>query len=204
MFTARAKDKRAMAAATGLAGLFALALIGCSGGQAATPAKATAQTAKPGTEQSTTPEATAGASATTPETAAAVEAAQGPQATVEIKTVDASGHTVVMEMKTIYFDFDKYDIRPDQKAAVDFNAAELKKNPGVHVIIEGHCDERGTTEYNLALGQRRAVSVLTALESDSVTKDRMKTISYGKERPAIQGHDEAAWSKNRRGQFRMS
>lgn len=204
MSTARAKDIRALAAA-GFAGLLALALIGCSGGQTGTPAKATAQTAKPGTEQSTTPEATSGTAGAASETpAAAVETPQGAQPTVEIKAVDESGHVVMLEMKTIYFDFDKYDIRADQKPAVDFNAAELKKFPNLHVVIEGHCDERGTTEYNLALGQRRAVAVLTALEGEAVAKDRMKTISYGKERPAVAGHDEAAWSKNRRGQFRTS
>jgi peptidoglycan-associated lipoprotein len=121
---------------------------------------------------------------------------------VKIKAVDEKGK--VLELKTVYFDFDKYNIRTDQKSAIDANAKELNKIGNAKFIIEGHCDERGTTEYNLALGEHRAVAVMHALEGAGVGKSRLKTISYGKERPADPGHDEAAWAKNRRSIVRES
>lgn len=108
-----------------------------------------------------------------------------------------------MELKIIYFDFDKYDIKPEFRDAIKFNAQELNKNRSVKVTIEGHADERGTTEYNLALGERRAVAVQKALIAEGVDGSRLKVVSYGEERPVDPGHDEAAWAKNRRGQFSM-
>jgi peptidoglycan-associated lipoprotein len=101
-------------------------------------------------------------------------------------------------LKDIHFDFDKYDIRPGDAEILKENAALLMKNPGVKIQIEGHCDERGTEEYNLALGERRANSAKRYLSSLGLTADRISTISYGKLKPLDPGHNEEAWAKNRR------
>jgi len=101
-------------------------------------------------------------------------------------------------LKDIYFDFDKYDIRPGDAEILKENAALLKKYANVKIQIEGHCDERGTIEYNLALGERRANNTKQYLISLGVPPDRISTISYGKERPLDSGHNEEAWAKNRR------
>ena len=99
----------------------------------------------------------------------------------------------------VFFDFDKYNVRPDAQETLKKQAAWLQKFPATIVSIEGHCDERGTREYNLALGERRANAVKDYLSALGIARTRMKTISYGKERPVALGHDEAAWSQNRRG-----
>lgn len=104
-------------------------------------------------------------------------------------------------LKTIYFDFDKSDIREDQRETLKQNAEWLKTNSGVVIQIEGHCDERGTNEYNLALGQRRADSTKNFLVSLGISAERILTITYGEEKPVDPGHDETAWAKNRRAQF---
>ena len=101
-------------------------------------------------------------------------------------------------LKDVYFEFDKYDIRPKDAEILKENAALLKKNNTFKVQIEGHCDERGTIEYNLALGERRANSTKKYLVSLGISPDRISTISYGKERPLDPGHNEEAWAKNRR------
>ena len=101
-------------------------------------------------------------------------------------------------LKDISFDFDKYDIRPQDASILKGNAALLAKYPNMKIQIEGHCDERGTIEYNLALGERRANSCKNYLISLGISKDRISTISYGKERPMDPGHNEEAWTKNRR------
>ena len=101
-------------------------------------------------------------------------------------------------LKDISFDFDKYDIRPQDASILKGNAALLAKYPNMKIQIEGHCDEKGTIEYNLALGERRANSCKNYLISLGISKDRISTISYGKERPLDPGHTEEAWAKNRR------
>ena len=101
-------------------------------------------------------------------------------------------------LKDIHFDFDKYDIRPGDAAILKGNAEVLKKYHKVRIQIEGHCDERGTNEYNLALGERRASSAKNYLLSLGISPERISTISYGKERPLDPGHTEEAWAKNRR------
>ena len=101
-------------------------------------------------------------------------------------------------LKDIHFDFDKYDIRPGDAGILRGNADVLKKNPHVKIQIEGHCDERGTVEYNLALGERRGNSTKNFLVSLGISSDRISSISYGKEKPFDPGHDEEAWTKNRR------
>ena len=100
--------------------------------------------------------------------------------------------------KDIHFEFDKYDIRREDEEILRENAAWLKKNPKMKIQIEGHCDERGTAEYNLALGERRANMTKKYLLSLGISSDRISTISYGEEKPLDPGHNEEAWAKNRR------
>ena len=101
----------------------------------------------------------------------------------------------------IFFDFDKYDIRQTDTRTLDGNAQWLKSNPNHLVLIEGHCDERGTNEYNLALGERRAKSTMNYLVSQGVQANRITIISYGEERPACTDKTEQCWAKNRRAHF---
>ena len=104
-------------------------------------------------------------------------------------------------LKPVFFEYDSSDITSEGKAILDANAAALKKYSSWTITIEGHCDERGTAEYNLALGERRAVAARAYLVSLGIPADRLRTVSYGKEFPFDPGHDEAAWSKNRRAHF---
>ena len=101
----------------------------------------------------------------------------------------------------IHFDYDKYAVRDDAKSVLESNAAWLKKFRTAKILIEGHCDERGTEDYNLALGEKRAKSAYDYLVSLGIPAERMKTISYGKSQPIDMGKDEAAWQRNRRDQF---
>jgi len=100
-----------------------------------------------------------------------------------------------------FFDFDEASLRADAKTALENNAKWMEKNSGVNVIVEGHCDERGSVEYNLALGERRAKAAKEYLVSYGIAAGRLTTISYGKERPFDPGHDENAWAQNRRAHF---
>ena len=103
-------------------------------------------------------------------------------------------------LRMVHFDYDKYFIREDAKPILEANAAYMKKWSSVKVLIEGHCDERGTEEYNLALGEKRAKSAFDYLVSLGIPADRIKTISYGKSQPLDSGSNEIAWQKNRRAQ----
>ena len=104
-------------------------------------------------------------------------------------------------LKDIHFDFDRYDILPEDAQILKENAALLMNYPKVKIQVEGHCDERGTNEYNLALGERRANAAKKYLVSLGVSTDRISSISYGEEKPLDTGHNEEAWAKNRRGHF---
>lgn len=99
---------------------------------------------------------------------------------------------------TVHFGTDRYDLKPGEAAILDAQARWLAQYPSIHVTIEGHCDERGTREYNLALGERRANAVKNYLANRGVSPSRMSVISYGKERPIAMGSDEDAWAQNRR------
>lgn len=101
----------------------------------------------------------------------------------------------------IYFLFDSTAISPEGRAALDMKAKWMQVNPGVTVIIEGHCDNRGTAEYNLALGEARAVAVKNYMTALGISANRMDVVSYGEERPLVDGDGEAAWSRNRRAHF---
>ncbi len=103
--------------------------------------------------------------------------------------------------KTVYFDFDKYNLRSDAKRDLQHNVEVMKKNTDWKILIAGHCDERGTVEYNLALGEKRARSARDYLTSLGIDANRIEIISYGKEKPADYGHTETAWSLNRRAVF---
>lgn len=101
----------------------------------------------------------------------------------------------------IYFDFDRSDLRSEAREVLNQKAEVLRQYPDIRVRIEGHCDERGTVEYNLALGERRAEAARSYLIDLGIDPDRLTTVSYGEERPAVEGQNEAAWSQNRRDEF---
>lgn len=102
---------------------------------------------------------------------------------------------------TVHFAFDSAAIKSSEKSNLEAVAAALKSDASAKLLIEGHCDERGTEEYNRSLGERRALAAREALAKDGIDPSRIRTISYGKDRPADPGHDDAAWAKNRRDEF---
>jgi peptidoglycan-associated lipoprotein len=104
----------------------------------------------------------------------------------------------VLYTRVVYFDLDRSDIRPDQRDIVEAHARYLSNNPGATVLLEGHTDERGSREYNVALGERRADSVRNLMSLMGASGTQLRSISYGEERPAVMGHDEEAWAMNRR------
>jgi peptidoglycan-associated lipoprotein len=113
------------------------------------------------------------------------------------------GEIRAFEAENIFFDFDKSELKPEARAILVKKAEWLRNNAEFSVRIEGHCDERGTNEYNLALGERRANAAWKFLNALGISGNRMTTISYGEERPADPRHDESAWSKNRRDEFKL-
>jgi len=108
------------------------------------------------------------------------------------------------ESEKIYFDYDKADLKPEAQAVLEKKAKFLNENSSFAVTIEGHCDERGTNEYNLALGERRADAAKKFLASLGISEGRITTVSYGEEKPVAVGHDESAWSQNRRDEFKVN
>jgi len=137
-----------------------------------------------------------------------IDEGAGPAESLESKPVEQGAMTIgtVEGSRTstgllpVYFDFDKSVIRPDQVERMEANAAFMKSN-ALKIQIEGNCDERGTNEYNMALGERRAMSAKKYLVNLGIAANRLNTISYGEERPINRGHDELAWSQNRRDDF---
>jgi peptidoglycan-associated lipoprotein len=122
----------------------------------------------------------------------AVDAAQGAAPGTQQDLVVNVGDRV-------FFGYDKYDLTTDARATIEKQVLWLKKYPHINISVEGHCDERGTREYNLALGEKRAMTVKNYMIALGVESGRIQTISYGKERPAVAGSDETAWAQNRRG-----
>ncbi len=104
----------------------------------------------------------------------------------------------------IFFDFDRYDLKADSRTILTRKAEILRANPDVKLVIEGNCDERGTAEYNLALGERRARAAAQYLVNQGIDATRLSTLSYGKERPLNPAHTPSAWSQNRRDEFRAT
>ena len=113
-----------------------------------------------------------------------------------IEALNAAGH-----LRTVYFDFDKHELSEPTRATLRQNADWLRTNPGNSIVIEGHCDERGSIEYNLALGERRANATREFLASLGAGDTNVRIVTFGEERPAIQGNSESAWAKNRRAEF---
>lgn len=130
-----------------------------------------------------------------------VNAAPPPRAAAHEPSIE---ELFTQEVQDAYFDLDKADIRADAREALTKTAQFLRSYPQVNVTLEGHCDERGSTEYNLALGDRRAQAAKDFLVAAGIAAARIQTISYGKERPFCQDHDEACWKQNRRGHFVMA
>lgn len=116
----------------------------------------------------------------------------------QVDAAASEAQAALMEMTVFYFDFDNTTIKSDSKNALIAHSQYLAANSSARVVLEGHADERGTVEYNLALGERRALSVSRFLQANGATASQIETVSFGEERPALMGHSDAAWSKNRR------
>jgi peptidoglycan-associated lipoprotein len=114
----------------------------------------------------------------------------------DIEALNKAGY-----LKDVFFDFDKFAVRADQRDGLAANAEWLKKYDKLKIRVEGHCDERGTAQYNMALGEKRAAAVKDYLTSLGIDAGRIETVSYGKEKPFVKGHNEEAWAQNRRGHF---
>lgn|SRR5574337_49867 len=141
-----------------------------------------------------------------PETKVTPEAGAVPEAQVAEAEINGGKSAKAAEsaLQDIYFDFDRSEVREDAKKLLAGNIEWLRKNGAAKVTIEGHCDERGSSEYNLALGERRAKATRDYLAAAGIEANRISTISYGKERPFVMGHDESAWKWNRRAHFVLS
>lgn len=161
--------------------ILALAAVGCS-----KPAAPTPELQEPAPASNTN----AAAPAAPADTANPAAAAAAPAASSEIIT------------ETVYFDFDSATLTGKTQDILRNLAQTVKSNPGVKIQIEGHCDERGSNEYNLALGERRARSIQEFLISDGLSTTDLSTISFGEERPVENGSGESSWAKNRRGEFK--
>lgn len=109
-----------------------------------------------------------------------------------------------LQGRVVYFDFDRYDIRYDSEAVLAAHAAYLSANPAARVRVEGHADERGTREYNMALGERRAKAAAAYLTSRGASSSQIEVISYGEERPVALGHEESSWAQNRRAELQYT
>jgi peptidoglycan-associated lipoprotein len=121
----------------------------------------------------------------------------------EAASMSEEARRAAFEDENIHFDFDKYVLTPQSMMILDEKAAYLREHSGVRVLVEGHCDDRGSNEYNLALGDRRANSAKNYLIKSGVAESRITTISYGEEQPLCMQQAESCWSRNRRGQFRV-
>jgi peptidoglycan-associated lipoprotein len=158
----------------------------------------------------TNPEPSAAAAAPAPAETKKLESAKTAESTTKapasssldaLQRGESTATPASSPLKDIYFDFDRYDLRADAREILKANSAWLKANPGAQVQIEGHTDERGTTEYNVALGSRRSESVKDYLVTLGTSADRLSTISYGEEVPVCREQTEACWQQNRRVRF---
>jgi peptidoglycan-associated lipoprotein len=170
----------------GVAPILTLLMAGCSS-VAMTDAASTAAPAAPTAATTAAPETTTAAPAAAPASTSSAPAAPAKQA-----------ESIADVAKLIYFDYDSSAVKPEFRSVIEAHARFLQANPTRTVTIAGHADERGGTEYNLALGQRRADALRQMLVLLGVNTSQIETISYGKEKPAVRGSNEEAWSKNRR------
>ncbi len=127
--------------------------------------------------------------------------AMGTEESLDSKSLGILEGRTSGPMLPVYFDFDSSDIRGGQVPRIEVNADFLKKNQSVNISVEGNCDSRGTNEYNMALGERRALTAKKYLMNLGVMEQRLSTVSYGEERILLQGHDELSWAQNRRADF---
>jgi peptidoglycan-associated lipoprotein len=163
---------------------------------------AVVETAKPEEPEPLIEETVAKPEAAAPQLAATEAAAEpAPPVPAAKPAATVSVASEAPSWENIPFDYDKFNLKPEARVLLDKLGEWLLRNKDYTVVIEGHCDERGTTEYNLALGERRAMEAKAYLTGLGVEAGRIKTISYGKEMPLDPGHDEEAWAKNRRDQF---
>lgn len=131
-------------------------------------------------------------------TQGAVSTQPSPNAVAPVTVDELNNPNSPLAKRSVYFDFDKYDVASQYTSLLQAHAQYLQAHPQRHILIQGNTDERGTAEYNLALGQKRAQAVMQALEADGVSASQMEAVSLGKEKPMAQGHDEASWAQNRR------
>jgi len=179
--------------------LAGLVITGCAKRPATTASTAAAPAPAPSAAPAPVPPSASapssgGAAAAAPAAGAAAAAPQTPRPVPK-------EFMAVAALKEVYFDYDKYDIRAEDAKTLDANAAWLKSNADNLVLIEGHCDERGTNEYNLALGERRAKAAMNYLVGQGLPADRFTVISYGEEWPMCQERNEECWARNRRAHF---
>ena len=153
---------------------------------------------------STTYTVTASGPGGTADSTVRITVAQPPTEPAPSADNDTLEKIFLREMQDAYFDLDKADVRADARAALGKSADFLRRYPQMKVVVEGHCDERGSTEYNLALGDRRAAAVKQYMVSLGIGADRISTVSYGKEKPFCTESNESCWQQNRRGHFVMA
>ncbi len=165
-----------------------------------TPSTAAPEVARPAQPQEARPEAETGA-VQQPMTESTPTREQTVTQEPARDTTMAPGADLQAELQKVYFNFDSADLSEESRSALTKNADYLSKQSGVKVRIEGNCDERGSDDYNMALGERRAKAAKDYLVNLGIASDRLSTISYGEEKPADPGHDEAAWTRNRRAEF---
>jgi peptidoglycan-associated lipoprotein len=164
----------------------------------------------PATEQQAARQPAAAAAAppqallTTPPLAAMPVAPAAVPSVKEEPIKEAARRPETITLSSVYFEFDKYNLTEQARALLQTHATLLMKIPNFTMVIEGHCDERGTHEYNLALGERRAVEVMKYLVALGVNEKKLRTMSYGEEMPAAPGSNEEAWAKNRRAEFKLT
>lgn len=197
------------------AGLMMTLLAACTNQDTTTDTSASTQAATDGAETATlvaenieaqqaaeeAAKAAAEAAAEAAEQAAAEEAAKAAQEAAEQARQQSEEATKALA-HIIYFDFDQSTIRAEFREVLNGHAAYLAANPGARIVLEGHADERGTREYNMALGERRGNSVSRYLVVQGVSVDAIEVVSFGEERPVNEGHDEASWAENRRVEIR--
>jgi len=156
----------------------------------------------------TAPESTINPPTAAPTAVATTDLSQQPAAlgvgSQPLQSGPVADHQAVAGLERIHFDYNQFTLDEQARVTLEQNAVFLRSNPSLKVVIEGHCDERGSDEYNLALGERRAAAARNYLVSLGIAADRLKIISYGEEQPLVAASNEEAWAKNRRADFKVA